>query len=237
MDKIITATAKSFQSILTPGMLSIFIKSLLITLVALIIFMGIFGYSLSHLTHYLPWGSSLFFQEVLPLVLFFGAWLFAWMLFPAVLPLIIHFFDDAIIEIVEREDYPPVMRGENWPFWLEVRHDMAFMLKAILLNILILPLYFIPVLNLIIFYVLNGYLIGNEFFMTVARRHFNLQIAKSVCKENSGVVFISGVLITVLTTIPMVNLLSPFIGVALMTHLFHLQNNYSMNKIINQPVK
>lgn len=224
MDKIITATAKSFQSILTPGMLSIFIKSLLITLVALIIFMATFGYGIAHLTQYLPWGSSELFKEVLPFVLFFGAWLFAWMLFPAVLPLIIHFFDDAIIEIVERENYPPVMRGENWPFWQEVRHDISFIIKAIFLNILVLPLYLIPVLNLIIFYALNGYLIGNEFFMTVARRHFNLEIATSVRKQNSGVVFISGVLITFLTTIPIVNLLSPFLGVALMTHLFHMQN-------------
>jgi CysZ protein len=230
MEKFIAAATKSFQSILSPGMLSIFVKSLLITMVALILFMAMFGYGISHLTQYLPWGSAQFFQQVLPFVLFFGAWLFAWMLFPAVLPLIIHFFDDAIIEIVEKENYPPVMRGENWPFWQEVRHDLTFMLKAILLNLLILPLYLIPGLNLIIFYVLNGYLIGNEFFMTVARRHFNLQIAKSVRKQNSGVVFISGVLITLLTTIPIINLLSPFFGVTLMTHLFHRQKLHIQNK-------
>ncbi len=206
-------------------MLSIFIKSLLITLVALVGFMVVFGFGISHLIQYLPWGSSYLLKELLPFILFFGAWLFAWMLFPAVLPLIIHFFDDAIIEVVERENYPPVMRGENWPFWQEVRHDFAFMLKAIFLNLLVLPFYLLPVINIIIFYVLNGYLIGNEFFMTVARRHYNMPTAKTVRKQNSGVVFIAGVLITFLTTIPIANLLAPFWGVALMTHLFHLQKN------------
>ncbi len=222
---MIAAATKSFQGIFSPGMLSIFIKSLLITLVALVFFMVVFGFGISHLTHYLPWGSSYLLKNLLPFIIFFGGWLFAWMLFPAVLPLIIHFFDDAIIEVVERENYPPVMRGENWPFWQEVRHDIAFMLKAIFLNLLVLPFYFLPVINIIIFYVLNGYLIGNEFFMTVARRHYNMPTAKLVRKKNSGVVFIAGVLITFLTTIPIANLLAPCWGVALMTHLFHLQKN------------
>ena len=222
MDKVLEAALKSLRSLFTPGMLGVFVKSLLITLLALVAFMLVFGLGISYLADLVPWGSLGFLQQLLPFVLFFGAWFFAWMLFPTVLPLIIHFFDDTIIEVIEKQTYPPTLHGKNWPFWQEIRHDMAFMIKTILLNILILPLYLLPVINLIIFYVLNGYLIGNEFFMTVARRHYNLQTATTIRKENSRTIFLAGVLITFLITIPIINLVAPLWGVAMMTHFFHL---------------
>lgn len=223
MHQVIKAAIQSVRSLLMPAMLGVFIKSLLITLLFLGVFMLTVGLGISYLADLVPWGSFSFIQNLLPFLLFFGGWLFAWMLFPAVLPLIIHFFDDSIIEVIEKHHYPPTLRGKNWPFWQEVRHDIIFMLKAILLNIVILPLYLVPVINLVIFYVLNGYLIGNEFFMTVARRHSNLQASAGIRKENSRIIFSAGVLITLLTTIPIVNLFAPLLGVAMMTHLFHMQ--------------
>ena len=51
------------------------------------------------------------------------------------------------------------------PFWPELLHDLGFTVKALLLNILVLPLYLVPVLNLVLFYWLNGRLLGREYFV------------------------------------------------------------------------
>ena len=85
------------------------------------------------------------------------------------MPVVVSFFDTKIIRLIEAHDYgntPPMLQG-NDDFW----HDLGFSLKAIFWNIICLPLYLVPVVNLCVFYVLNGYLLGREFFVMAARRH------------------------------------------------------------------
>jgi len=94
-------------------------------------------------------------------------------------------------------------------------------LVAIMLNVLVIPLYFVPVINLFVFYVLNGSLLGKEFFIMVARRHLPLEDAKKLRARHSRTIFLAGAALAFFATLPIVNLVAPFWGIAVMTHLYH----------------
>src|SRR5262249_47955089 len=144
----------------------------------------------------------------------------AWFLFPGIMPVIVSFFDNRIADIIERQDYPaaPAQPAEFLP---EMLHDLRFSCVTILLNILVLPLYLFPLLFPFVFYGLNGYLLGREFFVMAARRHMPIVEAEALRKRHANSVLAAGVILTLLATIPIVNLFAPFWGIAIMVHLYH----------------
>lgn len=149
-----------------------------------------------------------------------GGSVVAWFFFPLLFPILMSFFDDKIFENIEREDYPQLPAAEP-PFWPTFMADAKFSLKAVLLNILCLPLYFIPPLWILVYYGMNGYLLGAQFFRMAAGRRMSAGEAKSLQHKASGSVFAAGVAIMVCSTIPFLNFVAPVLGIATMLHLFH----------------
>ena len=84
-----------------------------------------------------------------------------------------------------------------------------------------LILLFTAVGPLILFLVLNSYLLGREYFELVAVRHFLTQDARKIRRAHRDSVFLAGGLITVMFMIPFLNLLAPIVGAAMMVHVFH----------------
>ena len=84
-----------------------------------------------------------------------------------------------------------------------------------------MPLYLLPLFNLCLFYLLNGYLLGREFFVMVARRHMPIETAEALRKAHSRPVTIAGIALALCATIPIANFFAPFWGIAVMTHLYH----------------
>ena len=95
-------------------------------------------------------------------------------------------------------------------------------LSAIGLNLLALPLLavlvFIPPLNLVVFYGLNGYLLGREYYELVALRRMDLRQAGALRHRYAVPIFLAGVLITFFSTVPFLNLLTPVLATAFMVH-------------------
>ena len=81
-------------------------------------------------------------------------------------------------------------------------------------------LLFIPPLNFVLFYLLNGYLLGREYFEMVAVRRLDLAATKRLRRDFRGRVILAGAVITFLLTIPLVNLVTPIIATAFMLHIF-----------------
>ena len=146
--------------------------------------------------------------------------LIAYFIYPLLLPLIISFFDDAIAEATEQIDYPDVPRPVP-PFWPTLTQDARFTLKAIGLNLLVLPLYLLPGVNVLLYYVLNGYLLGREFFMVVAGRHTTRADAEAQWKRHRLSLIGCGIGVAFCATLPFINLVTPIWAVVLMTHFFH----------------
>ncbi len=83
-----------------------------------------------------------------------------------------------------------------------------------------LLLIFLPPFNLILFYGVNGYLFGREYFEIVALRRQNPAAAKRLRRRYRGRLFLAGILIAVMMTIPIVNLFAPIVATGFMVHVF-----------------
>jgi CysZ protein len=145
----------------------------------------------------------------------------SWLLFPAVLTLIMSFFLEPVAAAVEARDYP----GRGPPRRQPTGEILAVMLRltvlTIVVNLLVLPVYLlIPGINLFLFLVLNGYLLGRGYFEVVSLRRLDAAAARAVRNRFSLRIFIGGVMIAGLFALPLVNLVAPVIATAFMMHLF-----------------
>lgn len=74
----------------------------------------------------------------------------------------------------------------------------------------------------ILFWLVNGYLLGREYGQLVALRRQDAAGAYAFRRAHSGRLFLAGVMMAVPLTIPVVNLLVPILGAASFTHLYHM---------------
>lgn len=141
---------------------------------------------------------------------------FSILLFP-VASLFAGIFLDDIAEAVEERHYPDRRATREQPISEAIVTALKFTGVLIVLNILFLPVYiFFP----IVLYILNGYLIGREYFEMVAVRYMLPNEAASLRKANRIKVFLAGILVSLPLSIPLVNLLVPLFGTAFMVHIY-----------------
>ena len=145
----------------------------------------------------------------------------SWLLFPAVVTLILGLFLDRVAAVVEALDYPGKGPPRRRPVGESIAAPLRLGALTIALNLLALPLYlFVPGINLVLFLALNGYLLGREYFEVVALRRLDAGAARAMRSRFGGRVFIGGVAIAGLFAIPLVNLVAPVVATAFMVHLF-----------------
>lgn len=212
---LVSNFTKALHNLLLPNIIKIFLLCMLVYIVGWsAITWGISGIISGYIA---TTATDGFFVHALGSI---GGVVIAWFLFPLLYPVLISFFDEKIAEIIEREDYPSLPASEP-PFWPTLTNDILFSLKAIGLNIICLPLYLIPLLGIIIYYGLNGYLLGKQFFRMAAGRRVSESEAALLQKKAGKSILLIGIAISFCATIPLLNLAAPVLGVAAMLHLFH----------------
>jgi uncharacterized protein involved in cysteine biosynthesis len=150
----------------------------------------------------------------------FVAMIVAIVLFPGAAMVIISFMLEDIAAAVETRHYPELGEARAQPVSEAVFMGLKFALVTVALNILVLPLYFVPVLNVFVFGALNGYLLGREYFELVALRRLDAAAARAMRKRYRARLWIAGAIIAFLLGIPFVNWVMPVVAVAFMLHLF-----------------
>ena len=90
----------------------------------------------------------------------------AWLLFVPITSAVMGLVIDEVAEVVERRSYPGLPPAKGAGFWASLWSGVRFGVFALLLNLLVLPLYFVPVVNLVLFVGLNGVLLSREYFET-----------------------------------------------------------------------
>lgn len=147
-----------------------------------------------------------------------------WILFPSVVTIIVGFFLDEAVRGVENRHYPGLSPAREQPISEVLWITIKFALLAVVLNLLILPIYlilfFVPPLNLFVFYGLNGYLLGREYYELVAHRRLEPGDARQLRRSIRWRIIFAGAFIAFLMTIPFINLLAPVVATAAMVHLF-----------------
>ncbi len=92
-------------------------------------------------------------------------------------------------------------------------------LPALLLNLVAIPFYFIPVVNAFVFWGLNGFLMGREYFTITAARHMSYREAVALRKRNGASVFLVGLACSVIP------FFAPLVGASAMTRLVQSISN------------
>ena len=148
----------------------------------------------------------------------------AWFLFPAVITMFVGFFVETIASAVEARYYPGRPPARQQSFVAMVGTGLRFGAVALFLNLILLPAYLLmllfPPLYLLVFYWVNGYLLGRAYFELVAYRRLDERAADALRRARSGQVTLAGVMIALMLTIPVFNLFAPIAATAFALHLF-----------------
>ena len=135
---------------------------------------------------------------------------------------IISLFFEHVVQAVEDKHYADLPNVAGMPLG-EAFFDMVnFLLMLLAANLIALLLYalFFPVAPFV-FWGLNGFLLGREYFQMVATRRLGRTEAKALRKRHMGKIWLAGTLVVVPLSVPLVNLVIPILAVATFTHLFH----------------
>lgn len=131
-------------------------------------------------------------------------------------------FLEDIADAVEDRHYPNLPPVEPLRLADTLVDSLNFLGLLVAANALALVLYaFAGPLIPVVFWALNGWLLGREYFTLVAMRRLGRTGAKALRAENRGRIWLAGTLMAAPLSIPLVNLVIPVLGVATFTHLFH----------------
>ncbi len=148
------------------------------------------------------------------------------MLFPAAAIGLQSLFLDAVADAVEAKHYPNLAPGRRQRVGEIIATALRLTLVVLGLNLALLFVWLILLLVAtplapIPYYLVNGYLLGREYFELVALRRMTPEQAVVLRKRKLGWNMADGIVLTVLFTIPIVNFAGPIIASAYMTHRFH----------------
>ena len=154
-----------------------------------------------------------------------AAVLAGWFLFPGLAIIISTMFLESVSRAVEARHYPHLPPPRDQSVLGEILPELLkFLVLVIIVNLIALPFYLVLWwllgLGFVIAWVINGYLLGREYMEMVAMRRMTPRQAKDFRRANGGACFAAGFIIAVMATVPVVNLLTPVIATAFMTHLF-----------------
>jgi len=213
---MIAALIRAFAELSAPPLRRIVGLSLVLAVLSFVLLWLGVAVVLAHSVH-LGWRPLDWLVELLAAAGVLGL---SWLLFPAILTLIMGVFLTRIAAEIEALDYPDSAAPRHPPVMESVTITLRLMVVTIVLNLLALPLYVLaPGLNFFVFLGLNGYLFGREYFEVVALRRLDLAATRAVRQRFGGRIFAGGVVIAGLFAVPFVNLLAPVIAIAFMVHL------------------
>lgn len=223
---IFTAALAAIKRLPTPEFRSVLWKSLGLTLLALIALWAL-------IRQFFFWLAWPWFETMMPAMPDWTSWLglfaaiaagfmlallLAFLIAP-VTALIAGLFLDDVAQIIEREDYSNQPAGTAMPIGRSVIYSLKFLAIVVFGNLLALLMLLIPGVNLIAFFIVNGYLLGREFFEFAAMRYRGEAGAKEFREKHGITVFLGGLVIAGFMAIPLINLLTPLFAAAMMVHL------------------
>ena len=218
---MISAFSKAFSQLLTdPRMWKLVVLSALVSLLAFLGLWGIMGGLLRWLAQHVDRFRS---------ALEWGGWIVSFiaacLLFPTTFVLVQSLFQEAVADRVDEKCYPHLPSADGAPMMTALRRGVWFFVIMLTLNLVALPVYLALLIFLgsgaIIYVIVNGLLCGREYFEIVALRRLSGPEVDAVRSQNRGVIFLTGVAVTLLGMVPIVNLLVPILGASAMVHVYH----------------
>lgn len=143
----------------------------------------------------------------------------AWFLFPMVASVFLAMFLEPVAAAVEARHYPGLGRAPGLPMLSAVAAMLRMLGLVVVLNLaLLLVLFVFPVAYPAAWLVGNGWLLGREYFDLVGLRRLSPVQARQLQARRGGEVLAAGIVIVLLSTLPVFNLVVPVFATALMVH-------------------
>lgn len=217
---LFSASLAAVRQVASPALSAILWRSLLLTLGLLVlIWIG-----LTQLVRWLiqehPWSDAYPFLDPFAALLA-GAGLLAALVYflPAISAVVAGYFVDDAAGIVERSDFPLDSPGHELPLGKSLLFGMRFALLSLTVNLVALAFFFVPIVNVIVFFAANSYLFGREYFELAAIRFHSSTDVAALRRRYHMTVWSAGMIIAGVMLIPVVNLLTPLFAIALMVHI------------------
>lgn len=135
---------------------------------------------------------------------------------------VVGFFLDGIVEAVEARHYPALPPVRPAGIGQQAADAARFFGLVVAANLVALLIYFaVPPLAPFVFWLVNGFLLGREYFTLVAARRMSREAAAALGRRYFWQGWIAGVAMVIPMSVPVLNLFVPLIGVAVFTHQFH----------------
>lgn len=129
-------------------------------------------------------------------------------------------FLDEVADAVEIKHYPELPPAQGQSLYQGLMSGVNFLGLVIAVNVLALLFYSLsgPLFPLL-FWAVNGQLLGREYFALVAARRMDAPAARSLRRKHWVTVWMAGALMAAPLSLPVVNLFIPVLGVATFAHL------------------
>lgn len=217
---IVAAAHKALTQMGDPAFRRVLGRSVVLTI---LLFVAL-GLATAWTLEQIPSPESAWLEFILDLAAGLGFLFVAWFLFPGAATAVMGLFLDDAAAAVERRHYPAAPPGKDIgmvpAFWEGVKLGLLILV----VNLLALPLYglalFFPPLPVVLYYGLNSYLLGREYFEMVALRHGPPAHGKAMRRRYSGTITLAGFPVAFAFSIPVINLLAPLFGTAIMVHMY-----------------
>lgn len=213
---MISALAKSFGQISDRRFRKVWLRGLVYSVGLFVVIVALAGFILSQIDvvsiAWIDWTITALGSA--------GAFVLGIILFPGLALMVVSLMLEEVCRAVEARHYPslPPPRKQSWG---EIIGSLAsLVVLTVFLNIAVLPLYFIPIVNVLVFYVLNGILLAREYFDLISMRRLEPPEVTVMRRRHRGRLFADGVVIAVLLSIPFVGWAMAVIATALMLHEF-----------------
>ena len=207
---------KSIKSLANSKIIKLIILSLLLALGISILFVSIIAYLATSLLAF----DDFWLQGIITGAVTVLGGVGGWFMFPILVMLLGAIFMESVIKAIEPIEYLDSIGEGSKHFWSDLLHDIKFCGQAVLLNLIILPFYLIGI-GVIIAFALNAYLLAREFFEGVAGHHGIKVKAREIISQNKFIVYSSGVVIAVISLVPVLNFISPILATIIMVHVYH----------------
>lgn len=203
-----------------PRFFRVIAKSVVISLLFFALLWIVIGFGLARIDFFqLAWLESVvdFLGGLLVVVLTI-------ILFPGIAIMTVGFFLEDVCTAVEARHYPHLPAPRHQSIAEVLATSARLGLTVVAINLLLIPAYllllFIPPANIVLFYAVNGHLLGREYFELIAIRRMTPTEARRLRRARRGTVWVVGAAIAFLFTIPMIGLIVPGLGAAFMLHTF-----------------
>ncbi len=204
----------AFVQTFSPALRRILLKAVALAVLLLLVLGVILQAAITHLV-VLPG----MFELALAIVTGLGILAGAIYLMGPISSLIAAIFVDEVAEEVERSNFPADPPGKALPVAQSLLLSVKFFGLVLAVNFIALLMLLVPGINVIAFFVANGYLLGREYFQLAAMRHRPVEEALALRREHAVRVFLAGLAIACVVLVPILNLITPVFATALMVRV------------------